>query len=193
MTLKVGVDLDGVCYSFDDSLRLSLVVNRGYNPEACPPSTRWEFYEDWGLSLAEFLSAFAEGVDTGIIFAQGDAYPGTREALQRMIDAGHELHVITDRTVGTPGIAEGATARWIAEHLPTMKSLTFSRDKTVVPTDMMIDDKPANYHALEAAGCDAWLFNRPWNQSATEITKRVNSLDEFADMVINYSRKFVTV
>jgi 5'(3')-deoxyribonucleotidase len=146
------------------------------------------------MDLNEFLEAFAEGVDVGIIFAQGDAYPGTREAVQKILDAGNDIHIITDRTIGSPGVAEGATAKWVASNLPRpIKSLTFSRDKTVLPTDIMIDDKPSNWEALDRVGCDAWLLDRPWNQEATHITKRVQSLDEFADIVINHRRVYVTL
>jgi hypothetical protein len=182
--MRVGVDLDGVCYSFDDAVKQSLVTHRGWHPDKCPPSTSWEFYEDWGLSLDEFLDAVSEGINAGLIFETGEPYEGTKKALQRIVDAGHDLHVITARGLGNPGIVEGATARWVKTHLPKVKSLTFSRDKTIVPTDMMIDDNLDNYDQLEAAGCYVWLYDQPWNQVPGDDRRRVTSMEEFAEIVI---------
>ena len=44
-----------------------------------------------------------------------------------------------------------------------------------------------NYDALHDAGVDVRLFNRPWNhvEDFGDFRKRVNSLDEFAWLIVN--------
>ena len=177
----VGIDLDGVCYDFADSLRTFLEgTHRKY-----PNPIRWEFYEDWGYSLEEFLDLCHDGVDAGVIFSHGEPFPGTRDALLRLRAAGHSLHVITDRSFGKGGGSEAATRVWLDTHKIPFDSLTFSPDKTIVRTDYMIEDKLSNYDALRAAGCEVYLLDRPWNHDdGTRL--RVHSLDQFANEVIGH-------
>jgi 5'(3')-deoxyribonucleotidase len=144
----------------------------------------WYFHRELGLTDSEFMQHFVDGVNAGVIFGYGTAYPGTRKAVQDIINLDHSIHIITDRAVGDPGIAFGLTGKWVAKYLPKpIQSITFSRDKTIVPTDMMIDDKLSNYEDLEATDCEPWLLDRPWNQSSDSSIRRVYSLKEFADKV----------
>lgn len=188
--MRVGWDVDGVSYDFVESVRKYVCEHKNMDRALTALYRRWEFYEDWGMTLKQFLEACDEGVDAGVIFTYGGALPGVRESMQRILDAGHTIHVITDRSFGSPGASEAATARWLAANLPPVQSLTFSRDKAIIRTDMMIDDKPQNYDDLVAVGCDARLLSMPWNQ-ANDERKRVDSVEEFADLVL--SRELVSV
>lgn len=180
MGLKVGIDLDGVCYDFSASVRAYLDTLGGL--PHYPAVTRWEFYEDWGLDLAGFLDVCHDGVDAGVIFTHGEPYPNTAEAFARIKAAGHSIHVITDRSFGKGGASEAATRAWLDCHGLPFDSLTFSADKTVVRIDTMVDDKPDNYHALEAVGVDARLLSRPWNMHVPNA-KRVLDLLHFAEVI----------
>lgn len=177
---RIGIDLDGVCYDFSTSVRAYLDTLGGL-PEY-PAVTRWEFYEDWGLDLQGFLDVCHDGVDAGIIFTHGEPYPNTAEAFHRIKAAGHTIHVITDRSFGKGGASEAATRAWLDCHGLPFDSLTFSADKTIVRIDAMVDDKPSNYEALEAAGVDAYLLTRPWNQHVPNA-RRVLDLLHFAEVV----------
>lgn len=179
---RVGVDLDGVCYDFAASLRYFLCATAARTPEECPEATRWEFYEDWGYSLSEFLEWCRLGTEAGVIFTHGEPYPGTVAALETLAHRGHTLHVITDRSFGSNGASERATRAWLDRHELPFHSLTFSPDKTIVRTDYMIDDKLANYDALDAAGTKVFLLDRPWNQD-DGTRRRVASLAEFVEVV----------
>lgn len=180
--MRVGIDLDGVCYNFAASVREYLCRHEYADPETCTDPTRWEFYEDWGLTLEDFLAACHAGVDAGLIFTHGDPYPNTAEAFARIKGAGHTIHVVTDRSFGTAGASEAATRAWLDTHGLPFDSLTFSSDKTVVRLDTMVDDKPSNFLALQAAGVDAWLLTRPWNR-ACETSRRVLDLLHFAEVI----------
>lgn len=187
--MKIGIDLDGVCYDFAASVR-RYMEDTQCDTTQCSEALRWEFYEDWGMSLGEFLDCFSKGVNTGTIFWYGDPHPGTREALQTLREYGHTLHIITDRSIGSPGIAAYSTLRWLAEHNIPYDTITFSKDKTVVPTDFMIDDKLENYDELDGVGCEVWLFDRPWNQ-APGPRRRVYSIEEFVQAVLDPVAKFL--
>jgi FMN phosphatase YigB (HAD superfamily) len=182
--MRVGIDLDGVCYDFAASVREYLCNTAGtHDPEVCTDPQRWEFYEDWGLDLAAFLDAFHAGVDAGVIFTHGDPHTNTAEAFARIKAAGHSIHIVTDRAMGSPGASEAATAAWLDRHGLPFDSLTFSPDKTVVNLDVMVDDKLSNYDALEAAGVRAYLLTRPWNQHDPAPRRRVLDLLHFAEVI----------
>lgn len=183
-SLRIGIDLDGVCYDFSASVREYLVnYAASHRLEATPPATRWEFYEDWGLDFDGFVATCHDGVDAGIVFSHGEPYPNTAEAFARIKAAGHTIHVVTDRSFGSNGASEAATRTWLDCHGLPFDSLTFSADKTVVRLDAMIDDKLANYDALEAAGVDAYLLSRPWNLHDPKPRQRVLDLLHFAEIV----------
>lgn len=180
---RVGIDLDGVCYDFAASLRRYLWGWHRFEESACPEPTRWEFYEDWGLSLKDFLRMCHEGVDAGVIFTWGNPFPGVTEALSALRRAGHTLHVVTDRSFGSNGRSEAATRSWLDRHRLPFDSITFTSDKTVVRADYFIDDKIENYDALHAAGVEVYLFDRPWNQANGHPRDRVSSFAEFVEKV----------
>lgn len=180
---RVGIDLDGVCYDFSASVREYLCSTIGsHEPGACTDPTRWEFYEDWGLDLDGFLGVCHEGVNAGVIFSHGEPYPYVREAFERIRGAGNSIHIITDRSFGRNGASEAATRAWLDRHGLRFDSLTFTADKTIVAVDAMVDDKLANYDALDAVGVDAWLLSRPWNQQ-DDTRRRVLDLLHFAEVV----------
>lgn len=188
--LQIGLDLDGVCYDFVASVRRYLVT-QGHDARKLADAQRWEFFTDWGLSIDEFLDACHDGVDADIVFATGDPFPGTAEAVSRILSAGHEVHIVTDRSFGRQLNAAGVpgdrsrehTVTWLAGAGIDYTSLTISADKTVVPTDLFIEDRDKNYYALDAAGVDVWLIDRPWNQHVN-TNRRVATLHDFADVVL---------
>lgn len=180
--MRIGIDLDGVCYDFAASFRRYLHEHQSFPSWWTPQATRWEFYEDWGFSLDEFLDFFHRGVDAGVIFTHGMPYANTREGFQRIKAAGHSIHIVTDRSMGKAGASERATSAWLKAHDLPFDSLTFSADKTVVRLDAMVDDKPENYAALEAAGVNAYMLTRAWNQHV-EGAQRVLDLLHFAEVI----------
>lgn len=188
MSLRVGFDLDGVCYNFADSLRRYL-INAGIRTEAEIPTgetKRWNFYEDWGFTLEEFLQHCHDGADAGYIFT-GPTRPGAVEAMNTLHDAGHKIFIVTDRAFGShPGISKLNTFDWLEGNGFRYHSVTFSADKTVIPTDVFIDDKLENYDALDATGTEVYLLNRPWNMHVLpDDRRRIDSLEEFVRIVMS--------
>lgn len=166
-TLDIGIDLDGVVYSFVDAMRASVHAETGRPLASMPAATCWHFYDtDWGMELSEFLAHFKTGINNGHIFAVGEPIPGAIDGLTALAAAGHRLHLITDRGApGDPAIALASTRAWLAEHSVPHTSLTISADKTVVPNlATFLDDRVENYEALEAAGMNPFLMDTSTNQ-----------------------------
>lgn len=182
--LRVGMDLDGVNYDFAASLERFL-LSAGYPPEMMTAPTCWEFFRDWGMGADEFVAACNAGVDAGIIFRTGGTYSGASDAWNRIRKAGHEIHVVTDRGFGTGDNSKRNTIEWAAEENMPYDSLTFSADKTVVPTDVFVEDKIENYDALEAAGRVVYLIDRPWNQDPGDTRRRIASVSDYADAIVS--------
>lgn len=188
--MRVGFDLDGVLYDFAASFK-RYMVSRGQILEGVlsdqEPSS-WNFYEGMGLSLAEFKSICDDGVDAGYIF-RGPARPNAAESVNRVKALGHTIHIITDRKFGSdPVNSEIATKEWLAEHGIPYDTLTFSADKTCVPTDCFVEDKLENYDALREAGNNAYLITRPWNYDPEEFAskrqrRRILDVKDYADII----------
>lgn len=185
-SVRVGVDLDGCMYDFGDALRQYRHQVEGVPLATMPLSNCWHFYEQqWGMTLDEFIGACDRGVDNGWVFRRGAALPGSVEAVNLLFDQGHEIHIITDRSFGHR--SQENTHEWLAENKVKFTSITFSRDKTLVPTETFIDDRVENYTALDAAGVQVCLLNQPWNENFfaarriynwREYVTHVNSLAE---------------
>lgn len=180
---RVGVDLDGVLYNFQSAfiahLKSSPEVQR-YNVRQV--FDKWDFFKEWGMSSEEFIAQCNIGVDRGIIF-RGPARKRAGSALRRIKAAGHEIHIVTDRSFGsTPKASQDATYDWLTQHRIPFDSVTFCADKTTVPTDMFVEDKLENYDMLDSAGTEVYLINRPWNKRQ-DNRRRITSVTEFANIV----------
>jgi hypothetical protein len=184
--VRVGIDLDGVCYDFALHLRRYLVEWLGHAPEPYEHLHSWDFWTRWGWDEERYLAACHEAVDAGCLFATGEPHQGTREALATLAAAGHELHIVTARDFGSaPGASERATLRWLEEYRIPYTSLTISHDKTSIPTDIFVEDYLPNYEKLRAAGTTAYLINREWNAPYDDGRNRVADIGEFARVVLD--------
>jgi 5'(3')-deoxyribonucleotidase len=182
--MRIGVDLDGVCYDFQGSLAAYL-ENAGLEYDTAIAPSRWEFYLDWGMTMEEFIKHCHDGVDAKFVFNVGKPLDSAESAIKNLRDMGHSVHIITDRSFGKiPAISEDTTREWLNRHHIEYDSLTFSPDKTCVKTDVFIEDKLENYDALDAADVEVYLVNRPWNKR-DDNRRRVKDIQEFVSIVSN--------
>lgn len=179
--LRVGLDLDGCFFDFagayyDACVRMGRIEAGGFPP----PALTWEFYLDHGHDLDTFLANCHAAADAGLLWA-GPVMPGGADAWNTLWGHGYELHVKTDRAFGVHPIAsEVATRMWLGHHRLRAHTITFGPDKTQGPhVDVMLEDKLSNYDALDAAGVQVWLMDRPWNQDPGDARRRVYTHDEF--------------
>jgi uncharacterized HAD superfamily protein len=178
---RIGIDLDGCAYDFTRALRHYLVEHEGYNPMDLPDSTCWDFFlHDWNMTLENYLRHFAAGVDAGVIFLHGEAEQDAAKYISQLKRDGHQIHIVTHRQIGTKSISN--TGEWLAREGIEFDTLTFAKDKTVLPTDFFIEDNVDNFLALEAAGTRVVLMDRPWN-SHHDTPYRVSGWAEFYDFI----------
>lgn len=176
--MKLGLDCDGCFHDFVGSLR-SIVME--YYPTrlrmTLPEPTCWEFWPEWGLTFEEWKACFDSGVADGTLFgSRGPLDHGIINQLAK----DHEIHIVTHR----PFEAEPITRDWLARWGFQYDSLTFTEDKTSVPVDVFLDDKPENVRALLDCGVDALLFDRRWNRGANAVgLRRVSGWPAFRDYV----------
>jgi hypothetical protein len=182
----VGLDLDGVFYDFAGSLRTFINKSTGRPIHTMPAPTQWNFWEDWNMSVDEWLDYCHKGVNAGVVFGI-DGY------IAHSFDSQHSIHmvksfqslfgnhvdfvIVTDRHFGDKGLARNATRNWLySVGLPN--EVHFSADKTIVKTDFFIDDKPENCEALAKAGTDVVMVTRPWNKDYA-FPKRIDNVTNF--------------
>lgn len=192
MTIRVGVDLDGVLYSFGDSVKRYLDhIGKGDLWKSGPnPKPYWDFYKDWGWTGKEFVEMCNDGADAGFIFT-GPARQGAVEAMERIARTGNEVIIVTDRSFGsTPEVSHRNTVEWLVQHGIWYDELIFSADKTVGNCQLFVEDKLENYDSLVAAGTHAFLINRAWNfVDGGDARNRINSITEYASAVENLTAK----
>jgi len=141
----------------------------------------WHHYRNHEMHDVEFVEALKEYASLGG-FAEQQMFPGVREAIQRIKDAGHTQHVVTDR----PDAAHADTAWWVDTFAPEIDTLSFGRDKTVFKAYddgpyYAIDDRIENVQSMIDAGINAVLLDQPWNREAD--LPRVYTAEEFAELV----------
>jgi hypothetical protein len=184
--LSIVVDIDDVLFPwYATAHRICQEV--GLAPEGVTPTT-WNVWKDYGCEPEQWWAALRDATLDGSLYL-GEPYEGAIGGLWRLEAAGHHLHLVTARGTHTEdpelaGLIQAATVRWVAEHFIPHDTLTFSKDKTVVPADFAVDDNLANYDALEAAGVVSFLVNRPWNAPTGDGRRRVDSLAAFAAIIL---------
>lgn len=186
-SLRIGFDLDGVLYDFRKALSDYLVASGRVECSLDRALPHWDFFEGWGLTLDEYLALYRAGVDEGFVLRVGEPLPGTLEEIKRVADAGHTIHIVTDRSIASdPKLPGQLTEAWLLEHGVPFDSLTLSSDKTSVATDYFIDDRYDNYVARINAGMSCHLLTRPWNaELGGADTKRVATVGQFVEEILS--------
>lgn len=182
--LRVGYDWDDVVMPWHP-----VAVQVCRDAGLCPPDVNpisWAMHEDMGITLGEWLGAIDAATKSGVLY-DTEPDPDALDAMQRTLDAGHEVHVVTARGTfpNNPlnDHIQGITLEQVREHTPWVSSVTFTRDKTVVPCDYFLDDNTRNYDALAEVGVLAYLLTKPWNESHP-TKNRVSTPGEFADIIL---------
>lgn len=192
-TLDVMMDLDGCAIWFDrlyviGCLQLGLIPAGEY-----PPAQVWEFYEGLGQTFEQFKDTCDVLADRGLLW-NGPVMPGAKTMWDTITDAGHRIHVKTDRAFGShPAASEVATHIWLNANGLRHESVTFGKDKTAgEPCDIGLEDRLDNYDDLRDVGTVAYLIDRPWNETPAPIDRdregyrrrRIKTHDEFAEAVL---------
>jgi hypothetical protein len=176
----IGSDVDDVLYGWYRAAHQiceSAGITNGVTP------TQWAVQDDYGCSKELWLETLVNAGDTLYYF---DPMPGVLEALNRIVDAGHDLVLITARgSFGPNGEQIKEWTRAWMEYWEIPGDIIFSPDKTVFKTDWFLDDRADHVDALLAVGTKARLHDQPWNASARHLdnVRRMN-VTEYVDEIL---------
>jgi uncharacterized HAD superfamily protein len=165
--VRIGIDLDGVCYKWDATARYMLrevLPNSPYKagPLKTTESQHWDWIKEQ-VAPEHWAWLWEEGPKLGL-YRYGHLYPGTVQAIRRLAELG-EVVFITHR----PKDAVNDTLAWLGFlDLPVsgLHLLTNMEPKsTVLPhCDIYLDDKPENIYDLDTnTDGMAVLRRQPWN------------------------------
>ena len=174
----VNVDLDGVVYPFIEVFTEYLEEEMGENPplpEGFKTPTKWEVWEDWGMTQSEWTSWFRTAVRDYVVWHNGQPITGAVHGLWDLSDAGYHIRIATNRLVLATDyqLAVTATVAWLDRNNVPYHSLAMlgGESKATLTGVTLLDDKPENVREWRWA--QAMLFNQPWNR------ERVDSSDLF--------------
>lgn len=175
--MRVGIDIDDVLYPWYATAH-RLCVEAGITNGVMPCT--WSPFEEYGVTRETWLGVIGE--DTTLYDA--DPIPGTLEQLHRLRAARHTIHLVTARGFMRRGpMIRMLTISWLSKHDVPHHSLTFAKDKRAVITDVFLDDAHHNYDQLDGH-TEVWLLDAPHNGEHREGRRRVGSVKEFVDMVL---------
>lgn len=168
--MKIGLDLDGVCYEWEKTARYMLrrrILDRG---DVCPgpllvESQHWDWIQQH-VSANDWKWLWSEGVEQGL-FRYGHVVKGAIEGTTALANLG-EVFVVTAR----PREAYGDTLAWLAfmfDKVP-IAGVHFTPAKINAGADLYIDDHVENVQTLLAHGKACVLFDREWNRRANLST-----------------------
>jgi hypothetical protein len=185
--MQIGIDLDGVCYDFTAAFCRYMYWD-------ATAVDKWEFFKDHDMTTADFLRECRNAIKAGFLFSHGDLLPGTKEAFDALIDAGHTIHIITDRCSLDPedsGLIRRRTRDWLEDNGLRYETIHYTGDKAAVAKelglDFFIDDRAENYYEVSAAGVKTYLFDRPWN-AGVDDAPRIHEWPQFVEAVRLYEK-----
>lgn len=177
--LEVGVDIDDVLFPWYD-LAHEASVAAGITNGITPSS--WAPFEDYGCTDQEWFDVLSDALHSGMY--EKEPIPGAIEAVRRIHDAGHRVHLVTARGLLAHGLAiKAATIAWIEAHDVPHDALHFTGQKSDVVVDVFVDDRPQHAFELEACGIKTYLIDRPYNRDVTH-PRRIKHVSEFADRIL---------
>jgi uncharacterized HAD superfamily protein len=185
--LDIGVDVDEPLFPWyerahEASIKFGL-TDGTFMPTSWAPHEEYAAHSGRDIRLEDWWEALGAALDW-----MYDAPPieGAVDALWRLREAGHRVHLITARGTRLSAICptiQEHTWKWVLDYNVPADSLTFSKDKTVKPTQWFVDDSIDNVLNLAKAGTRTYLLTMPWN-AERPWPLRVNTVAEFADIIL---------
>jgi hypothetical protein len=186
--VHVGFDMDGVTHEYRvgywNTLRRMGHPVGATEPPTFDENPTWDTHAEYGITDDDDIAIIRIGSDMGTLFGSAPPIKGSRDAMNLLYDAGHRITIITARDNATiPGRDHEVTEGWLRRWGFRYDTLRIDVDKTVIPTDVFIEDRVRNYDALEAAGSRPFLITYPYNDEP-DARRRVVDAWHFARSIV---------
>lgn len=180
MTIRLGIDLDGVVANFISGWMLR------YNMEFGTSLTE-DLVDHWDAAhdlthfqdMSEFWQWAGAAGNGPTVFRNLPSYPGALEALLELATC-HDIVILTMKA----DWAGHDTFSWIADNRIPTREVHLIRDKWKVDCDIYLDDSPFVVPQLVEKRPDSIVcrYVRPWNKPVTGAID-VHDWDEFMSIV----------
>jgi uncharacterized protein len=161
--VRVAVDIDSTLHHYWDTL--AAVAKKRFGVELS-----YESQVVWDIDVLrpEQVRAAVEETHRPEYVRAAEPYPGAVETVNGWHEAGHSIHVMSNRRSD----AYAATKEWLDRIGLAYDELYCSADKVgyaiEIGTDVLIDDKPADLLRALEAGMTAATLIHPWNRDMCE-------------------------
>ena len=178
--MRLGIDLDGVVANFTQGWMN--FYNRDFGT-----SYVFEDSQNWGdlVDLTHFKDMgefweWSSDLDGHSVFWHLDPFPDAVEALRGLVDAGHEVIILTVK----PDFAVEDTYDWIERHRIPVAEIHILEEKWRIECDVYLDDGPHVLPGLVKHRGDRTVcrYVRPWNEPLNGAID-VHDFVEFRDLV----------
>ena len=182
--LHVGVDMDDCLLGWYDrahEVSVRAGITNGVSPKSWAPNV------EYGCPDQDWFDALEVATLDGSLYLDIEPFPGAVEALQRLVSAGHFVHIVTARGFFKHGdLIRAQTVEWLTRHNVPHQSLHFTKQKDIMRLDVFVDDAIPNVEALTAAGIPTCMVNQPHNEGHPHPW-RVHHIGQFVNQVIAYA------
>lgn len=182
--MRIGLDLDGVCYNYSATACYLLNHYKGYGLDWTETNS-WDWLQEQ-VKNNDWQWLWSEGVRKGL-FRYGSLVKGAAEGVKELSDIG-DICVITSR----PNSAVTDTLEWLAfMRFPVKEFHIMSKgeSKATVKPDIAIDDKIENILDYNNSQIDTILFDQKynWNYPETIYNRRAYDWNGVVDKVRSYA------
>lgn len=141
MKLTILCDMDGILVDLFQYWLDLIEKDHGAEFKTLPEEiTRWDLHKCGNLQKLGAAKTYAYLQQPGF-FRNAPALPGAIEGLKSLVDAGHEVVIVSSPS---GPISAKEKLEWLAEHAPFLpaKNIMLANMKTLVRGDVLIDDHP---------------------------------------------------
>lgn len=186
--MVIGVDLDGVL----NDLHSTWLAQ--YNLDSGDTLTVDDLhsYDVSRYVKPGYEKRIYELLDTPGLFRYAPVIPNAKAGMQALIDMGHEVLIVSAFYPHANSCAEKIS--WLETHFPAIdlgESLVFTKNKSRIKLDILIDDCPDNIQCLDASAYGI-LFSKPFNKNYkldSQTCYRVKDWPEVISAVIQISKQ----
>lgn len=166
--MRIAIDIDGVLRNSVETMLK--IYNQNFN--ASMKEEDWKHYsvqetfpdikKKLGIEAHDFFFARHNGEQVN---RYSDTYPGVLEAMQKLKDDGHSIHIITYQPSYKNKLH---TLIWLEDTKMPYDTVTFctKRAKNLPDVDVIIDDNPQYFQEVNSDRCI--LINRSYNENVEQ-------------------------